>query len=256
MPLPFSHFTTAALNSDFRKHLSDLEALGKELDEAAQRRVYDWARGLYARYGRVDFLNLKDNVGSGDYALSFHGLTYTLSGNVSWVDEGLKFAGGTLQLPSSVSNTVRAGFFVFKTTVSAQNQSLYRINNSLTSGAYIYLKYDSVPGAGSTASVLRHTRNSIFSDNFSPSRPIRADQFISVHFRSDDSSDNLYENGVSLTGGARTGLAAINPTGTVSFRDMGTGLTGTISVAMVFPVSVSTTALYTLAKSTICPHMP
>jgi hypothetical protein len=256
MPLPFSHFTTAALNSDFRAFRDDLLSRGKTLGSTESDQLYLGARQIYSRYGRVDFLPLGQNVGSGPEAISFHRAVYTRSASgTAWVDEGIQFSGGTLSLPASMSNTVRAGFFVFKTTVEAMNQSIIRIQSGSVSTQYVYLKYDSVTGAGSTASVLRFTRNSVFSDNFSPSRPIRKDQFISSHFHADDSLDALYENGSLLIGGSRTGLAAINPSGAPTSREMGTGLTGTISLGIVFPTRVNTVPLYAIAKSSFCPFL-
>jgi hypothetical protein len=110
----------------------------------------------------------------------------------------------------------RSAFFVFKSASTGITQALINIEAFATSGYYARLLYDGNNDNGFRGLRYEITRNGDLSRN-SAVRTATTD-FVSAAFTADDATDNVFRNGAIETSGARTGLSAINPTGTREFR--------------------------------------
>jgi len=172
-------------------------------------------------------LRSAQNAGTGTVAYSLGGLgTFngTLVNGPTWSASGVVFAATnrSIQIPDNVSlRDTRSALITFNSNNSALNQNLAAIQTSSADGAYCVFRFNGQNFGGVEQGIKYGvTRGGIFVQNLDAARAINLNTFRTGAFTADDSTDNVFENGAIAASGARTGLAAINPTGTVTTRQL------------------------------------
>jgi hypothetical protein len=168
-------------------------------------------------------LRSEQNAGTGTTAYSLGGLgTYngTLINGPVWTVDGVvtDAANENVQIPDDANlRNTRSAFFAFTSTDSNFNQSLIRLSTATDN--YASLSFDGANFAGLTqGQKLNTTRGGGLSQNQNGSRLLSLGTFRTGAYTADDTSDNVFENGALAAGGARTGLSALNPAGTLTNR--------------------------------------
>ena len=260
MRLPFSHFTTAVINSDFRNYRELLASKGKTLDSTAQEQLYAFATGLYALYGRTDFWAFNFNVGSGTRAYSFHGVEGVFMGNVTWAARGVRTPAGSdanyMRVPSYIANNFRArsGFTVIETAGSETVfRSLYNAQGGAPSGPWDCLFYYNNNTSWHSGAYIGTTRNG-FMTVTTPGSGIIVNTPVSVGFRIQSTSEQTFLNG-ALAKDSGWMSPNINPAPYTVLSIAGR-LDGYMSLLVVKESPVDMSALHGLAKKTVCPFLP
>jgi hypothetical protein len=170
-------------------------------------------------------LRSTQNAGTGTTAYSLGGLgTYngTLVNGPTWGSDGVVFAATNRQInlpdETALRNT-RTVFAAFRPNSNAFNQIVFSVDSAISTGIYSDLRFDGQNFAGLTQGFkLALTRGGVQSISQNGSRTIGLGAFRSGGYTANDSADNVFINGALESGGARTGLAALNATGTPTSR--------------------------------------
>jgi hypothetical protein len=191
-------------------------------------------------------LRSTQNAGTGTTAYSLGGLgTFngTLTNGPTWGVDGIDFDGTnkSVQIADEVSlRNTRTVFAAFRPNSNAYNQVLFSYATVLADGAYAYLVFDGQNfGAITQGFKMALTRGGVQSVNSNGSRTIGLGTFRTGGYTATDSTDNVFINGSLESGGARTGLSALNATGNPTTRQL-FGASSDMVGAFVF---VSTTTL-------------
>jgi len=171
-------------------------------------------------------LKSSQNAGTGTTAYSLGGLgTFngTLTNGPAWGADGISFTSTSqeITLPDNASlYNLRTGFAVYNPNSSSANQKLIEFQEGATAqGLYGALRFDGGAGGERGAKYLI-TRNSVLSGSAPNTETVSLNSFRSSAFTANDTSDNLFRDGSLVSGGARTGLPAINPTGARGIRQL------------------------------------
>jgi hypothetical protein len=145
-----------------------------------------------------------------------------------------------VQIPDDVNlRNTRTVFVAFRPNNSAFNQGLFRMENETLSGKYSDFRFDGANFAGLTQGFkFNITRNAVSSLSQNGSRTVALGTFRSGGYTANDSSDNVFINGALESGGARTGLSAIDATGTPTIRLL---FGGSLDMVGAFVMSSTTT---------------
>ena len=191
-------------------------------------------------------LRSSQNYGSGTTAYSLGGLgTFNgaLTNGPTWDADGMVFdaTNKSVQIADEVSlRNTRTVFAAFRPNSNAYNQVLFSYATVLADGAYAYLVFDGQNfGAITQGFKMALTRGAVQSVNSNGSRTIGLGTFRTGGYTATDSTDNVFINGSLESGGARTGLSALNATGNPTTRQL-FGASSDMVGAFVF---VSTTTL-------------
>lgn len=170
-------------------------------------------------------LRSAQNAGSGTTAYSLGGLgTFngTLVNGPTWGVDGVIFAATNRQinLPDEAAlRDTRTVFAAFRPNNDSFNQAIFGIDTLIATGKYADIVFDGQNFAGQTQGFKSSlTRNGSLSTNQNGSRTIGLGTFRSGGYTADDSTDNVFINGALESGGARTGLSALDATGTPTTR--------------------------------------
>ena len=256
MPLPFQ---PKPLDADAAAYIARSGATDRTAINAFVRGVK--ALGLWNN--RVCWpLRSSQNAGTGDTVYSLGGLgalNGTRVNGPAWTADGLTFdaTNENVTLPDNANlYNARSGMVAFKTTNSASNQQLIEFQDGVSAPGWYYLfRFQGNVGFGASGLRLSAARNGLVSNNDNAGRTINLTDFQSGAFTMDDTTDNVFRNGAIEVGGARTGLAAINPTGPRSIRlifgnsNATTGAFAATSTAKWSDTQVA--ALHSLYKSTL-----
>ena len=254
MPLPFQ---PKPLDADAAAYIARSGATDRTAINAFVRGVK--ALGLWNNMVCWP-LRSSQNAGFGSTAYSLGGLgTFngTLTNGPTWGVDGLTFDATNehVALPSATSlqNTLSA-MCAFKPDNNAFNQRL--VEYSTATDKYTSLAFDGQNFAGSTqGNKLNTTRSGSLSQNFNASRLLSLGTWRTSAFGQDDSSDSVYVNGALDVAGARTGLAARNPTGAASTREIfgaSAAMTGAFAATSTAKWSdAQVAALHTLYRNTL-----
>ena len=205
-------------------------------------------------------LRSSQNAGTGTTAYSLGGLgTYngTLTNGPTWGANGIVLSSTSheITLPDNASlYNLRTGFAIFSPSSSADNQRIIEIQDNATiQGWYCLFRY----GGGATESGLKYlvTRNSAQSNNNPSSQTLSLNFFRSSAFTATNTTDNVFRDGSLVSGGARTGLLTINPTGSRVLRQLFANTSSMIGSFGLISTSTLTNAdissLHTLYKTTL-----
>jgi hypothetical protein len=207
-------------------------------------------------------LRSSQNAGTGTTAYSLGGLG-TFDGSLIngpvWTADGLvtDAANENVQIPDDANlRNTRSAFFAFTSTDSTFNQSLIRVTADNVTGMHASFVFDGANFAGVTQGhKLNTTRAGTLSQNQNGSRLLSLGTFRTGAYTADDTSDNVFDNGALAAGGARTGLSALNPTGTpISRHIFGNSLAMTGAFAMTSTATWTNsqvTALHNLYRQTL-----
>jgi len=206
-------------------------------------------------------LRSAQNKGSGTTAYSLGGLgTYdgTLTNGPSWGLTGISFTNTSHQIvlpDNSNLYNIRTGFAVFNPNDTAANQKLIEFQDGVTGqGWYCLFRFDGGAG-GERGAKYGATRNSTISNNTPNTETVSLNSFRSSAFNSNNTSDNLFRDGSLVSGGARTGLASINPTNARNDRQLfaqSTNLVGSFGLISPSTLSnVNISSLHSLYKTTL-----
>jgi hypothetical protein len=190
-------------------------------------------------------LRSSQNAGTGTTAYSLGGLgTFngTLVNGPTWGADGVIFTATNRQInlpdETALRNT-RTVFAVFKSNNNGLNQAVFRIDTTTATGIYATLRFDGQNFAGLTQGFkASFTRGGAQSINQNGSRAIGLGEFRSGGYTANDSADNVFINGALESGGARTGLAALDATGTPVARSL---FGGSLDMVGVFVMSSTAT---------------
>jgi hypothetical protein len=257
--MPVNLIIRNALDRDAREYI----ARAGVTDATARFALNEWVRGIKSLNLWATIvcwpLRSTQNAGTGTTAYSLGGLgTFngTLVNGPTWGADGLTTdaTNEAVTLPSSDSlqNSLSA-MIVFKPNDTAYNQRLIEYSNALEK--HISLAFDGQNFATISQGNKLNTTRSGFSQNQNGSRLLSLGTWRTSAFSQDDSSDSVYVNGGLDTGGARTGLAARNPTGAATVREIFGGsaaMTGAFAATSTAKWSdAQVAALHTLYKSTL-----
>jgi hypothetical protein len=206
-------------------------------------------------------LRSAQNKGSGTTAYSFGGLGIydgPLTNGPSWGTNGISFTNSSheITLPDN-SNlyNLRTGFVVYSPSDTSANQRLIEFQDNVT-GAGWYCLFRFYGGAGGEYGIkYLSTRNSLQSGNAPNTDTINLGSYRTSAFTANNTSDNLFRDGSLVSGGARTGLASINPTNARNSRQLfaqSTNLVG--SFGLISPSTLSNaniSSLHSLYKTTL-----
>jgi hypothetical protein len=205
-------------------------------------------------------LRSAQNAGTGTTAYSLGGagiFNGTLTNGPAWGTDGIVFSSTSheITLPDNASiYNLRTGFAVYNPSSSAGNQRLIEIQDNIAvSGWYSLFRFD----GGATENGVKYliTRNSLNSQNVPNSETVSLNSFRSSAFTANDTSDNVFRDGSLVSGGARTGLLAINPTGARNLRQLFANTPSMIGSFGLLSTSTLTnaniTSLHTLYKTTL-----
>lgn len=206
-------------------------------------------------------LRSSQNKGSGTTAYSFGGLgTYngTLTNGPTWGTNGISFTSTSheITLPDN-SNlyNLRTGFAVFNPSSTAANQRILEFQDGATgTGAYCYFRYGG-GDAGENGLKYFSTRNSTLSGNTPNTESASLNSFRSSAFTANNTSDNIFRDGSLVSGGSRTGLLSINPTGARNNRQLFANTSSMIGAfCLISPSTLSNsniTSIHSLFKTTL-----
>lgn len=205
-------------------------------------------------------LRSSQNAGFGNTVHSLGGLgTYdgTRVNGPVWTADGLvtDAINESVQIPDDANlRNTRSAFFAFKSSDSSFNQRLIHISSAAE--FYASLAFDGANFSNITQGYkLNTTRGGALSQNQNGSRLISLGAFRTGAYTADDATDNVFDNGALAVGGARTGLAALNPTGAVASRIIfGNSLAMTGAFAMTSTAKWTdsqVTALHNLYRDTL-----
>ena len=205
-------------------------------------------------------LRSTQNAGTGTTAYSLGGLgSYngTLTNGPTWGADGIVLTSTSHQiiLPDDASlYNLRTGFAVFNPSSSADNQRIIEIQDNATiQGWYCLFRYGG--GATETGAKYLVTRNSTFTNNAPNTETASLNSFRSSAFTANNTSDNVFRDGSLVSGGAKTGLLTINPTGSRVLRQLFAntssmvGSFGMISTSTLTNANIS--SLHSLYKTTL-----
>jgi hypothetical protein len=207
-------------------------------------------------------LRSAQNAGTGTLAYSLGGLgTFNgaLVNSPTWSANGAVFAATNrhIQIPDNASlRDTRSALLAFNSNDTALNQFLIEIQTQAADGIYVGLRFNGQNFASVEQGIKYGvTRGGTQVQNLNATRPINLNTFRTGAFTADDSTDNVFENGAIAANGARTGLAAINPTGTVTIRQLfgaSSDMTGAFAMASTAKWTDQQVAdLHNLYKSTL-----
>ena len=147
----------------------------------------------------------------------------------------------SVQIADEVSlRNTRTVFAAFRPNNNAYNQVLLSYATVLGDGIYASILFDGQNFGGTTQGFkLQLTRSGVQNINQNGSRTIGLGTFRTGGYTATDSTDNVFINGALESGGARTGLSALNATGAPTTRQL-FGASSDMVGAFVF---VSTTTL-------------
>jgi hypothetical protein len=182
----------------------------------------------------------------------------TLTNGPTWGTDGISFTNTSheITLPDSASlYNLRTGFAVYNPSDSAENQKLIEFQDNFSQqGAYCLFRFEG-GASGSKGANLVITRNSVFSGSAPNSETVSLNSFRSSAFTANDTSDNIFRDGSLVSGGARTGLLAINATGARALRQLFANSSSMIGSFGLLSTSTLTnaniTSLHTLYKTTL-----
>jgi hypothetical protein len=205
-------------------------------------------------------LRSAQNKGSGTTAYSLGGLGIfdaTLTGGPAWGANGiiLSSTAHEITLPDNASiYNLRTGFAAFNPSSSVDNQRIIEIQDNATiQGWYCLFRYGG--GASETGAKYLVTRNSLFTNNAPNIETASLNSFRSSAFTANNTSDNVFRDGSLVSGGAKTGLLTINPTGSRALRQLFAntssmvGSFGLISTSTLSDANIS--SLHSLYKTTL-----
>jgi hypothetical protein len=206
-------------------------------------------------------LRSSQNAGTGTTAYSLGGagiFNGTLTNGPAWGTDGIVFSSTSheITLPDNASiYNLRTGFTVYNPSNSANNQRLIEIQDAIAvSGWYCLFRFEG-GASGQNGAKYLITRNSLNSQNVPNSETVSLNSFRSSAFTANDTSDNLFRDGSLVSGGARTGLPAINPTGGRNLRQLFAnspsmiGSFGLLSTSTLTNANI--TSLHDLYKTTL-----
>lgn len=205
-------------------------------------------------------LRSSQNAGTGTTAYSLGGLgTFngTLANGPTWGADGIVLSSTSheITLPDNASlYNLRTGFAVFNPSSAADNQRIIEIQDNATiQGWYCLFRYGG--GATETGAKYLVTRNSTFTNNAPNTETASLNSFRSSAFTANNTSDNVFRDGSLVSGGAKTGLLTINPTGSRVLRQLFAntlsmvGSFGLISTSTLTNANIS--SLHSLYKTTL-----
>jgi hypothetical protein len=206
-------------------------------------------------------LRSAQNAGTGTTAYSLGGagiFNGTLTNGPAWGTDGISFTNTSheITLPDNASlYNLRTGFTVYNSNSSSSNQKLIEFQDNFSQqGGYCLFRFDGGTG-GEKGAKLVVTRNSVFSGNAPNTETVSLNSFRSSAFTANETSDNLFRDGSLVSGGARTGLSAINATGVRAARQLFAnsssmvGSFGFVSTSTLTNADI--TSLNTLYKTTL-----
>ena len=205
-------------------------------------------------------LRSAQNAGTGLTAYSLGGAGIfdgTLTNGPTWGADGIVLSSTSheITLPDNASlYNLRTGFAVFNPSSSSENQRIIEIQDNATlQGWYCLFRY----GGGATESGIKYaaTRNSTASGNNPSGQLALLNSFQTGAFTANNTSDNVFRDGSLVSGGARTELLAINPTGSRALRQLFAnspsmvGSFGLLSTSTLTNANIS--SLHALYKTTL-----
>ena len=200
----------------------------------------------------------RHNAGTGTRAYAFRGAYGTLTNGPAWGTSGILMDGLTSTIDLSTkalyAGTVKSAFMVMKVTAAPTlcNFAL-AVDDGTATGIQIGLRMYSGslgdPGPG-----LYVTRGTIGSLNLAPGRNPLVNQWQTFATSMDASTDQVYQNGALVTGGNRTSLPPVNPTGTPTTAAIGGGsgtgaCTQTAGVVLLFSSAITATTVAQLHEA-------
>ena len=207
-------------------------------------------------------LRSSQNAGTGTTAYSLGGLgTFngTLTNGPTWGTDGISFTSTSQEitlLDNASLYNLRTGFTVYNPSNSASNQRLIEFNDNATAqGFYCLFRFDGGGIPAEKGAKYLTTRNSTISGNSPNTETVSLNSFRSSAFTANNTSDNLFRDGSLVSGSARTGLLAINPTNARVIRSLFGGSSSTVGSFGLLSTSTLTdaniTSLHTLYKTTL-----
>lgn len=166
-------------------------------------------------------LRSAQNAATGTTAYSLSGLgtfdgTFAGSPNPTRGADGIIVTNtdSRIDLPNDASiYGARSAMAVFKTSRSGTQAPFEMQASTNETGFYFVMGYSGNVVNGYLGPRFLLTRNSNFSINESSLRTHFSGTFQSAQITSDNTTDNVFQNGSVAVSGARTGLSSINPTG-------------------------------------------
>ena len=236
-------------------------------DATAKTQINAFVKGLkdLSLYNSIVSWPLRSaqNAGTGLIAYSLGGAgifdgTLSSPNGPAWGADGISFTNTSheITLPDNASlYNLRTGFAVFNPSSLSSNQKIIEFSDALTQqGAYCYFRF-SGGNDGEVGVKYLATRNSAFSGNGPNTETVSLNSFRSSAFTANDTSDNLFRDGSLVSGGERTGLLAINPTGARNLRVLFANTSSMVGSFGFLSTSTLTnadiTSLHTLYKTTL-----
>jgi hypothetical protein len=233
-------------------------------DATAKAQINAFVKGLkdLSLYNSIVSWPLRSsqNAGTGTTAYSLGGagiFNGTLTNGPAWGTDGIVFSSTSheITLPDNASlYNLRTGFVVFNSSNSSPNQRLIEFGDNTTTGFYCLFRFDGGAG-GERGAKYAATRNSTLSVNAPNTETVSLNSFRSSAFTSNNTSDNIFRDGSLVSSGARTGLSAINPTGSRFSRQLFANSSSMVGSFGLLSTSTLTnaniTSLNTLYKTTL-----
>ena len=201
-------------------------------DATAKSQINAFVKGVkdLALWSNTIYYPLRSaqNAGTGVTAYSLSGLG-TFNGTFAGTPNPARGADGIINtnidsridLPNDASiYGARSAMAVFKTSRTG-TQAPFEVQASTdATGFYFVMGYSGNAANGYLGPRFLLTRNNTFGINQSSSRTHYSGSFQSAQITSDNTTDNVFQNGSIAVSGAQTGLNSINPTGARAILSM------------------------------------